>query len=164
VAAARAVAACGCADVRLKWPNDLLLAGAKFGGILVEITGELGERCHCVVGVGLNVNSPPVLSGGDPREVTCMADHATAHVQRNELAARLLSSLVEVLDGFNRAGFVPFRDEWEALHAYRDQPVRVLRGDDVFEGVARSVDDDGALCIEETSGRMRRITTGEVMA
>ena len=164
VAAARAVAQCGCEDVRLKWPNDLILAGAKFGGILVEIAGELGERCHCVVGVGLNVYSPPSLPDTDMRAVTCMVEHARGPVSRNQLAARLISVLVEVLDDFNRGGFAPLREEWEALHAYRDRSVRVVLDDDIIEGIARTVEDDGALLIEERSGRMRRVTTGDVMA
>lgn len=164
VAVARAVVPCGGVDVRLKWPNDLILAGAKFGGILVEIAGELGEQCHCVIGVGLNVYAAPKLPDSESRAVTCLQDHASLPVSRNQLAGRLLSCLVEVLEEFNRSGFGPFRAEWEALHAYRDQLVTVVLGNDIIKGVARSVGDDGALWIEEPTGRMRQITTGDVMA
>ncbi len=161
LAAARAVADCGCADVALKWPNDLMLGGAKFGGILVEIAGELGERCLCVVGVGLNVEMPARLAAQCARPVTSMAEHATSRVSRNALAAALISHLVDVLARFNEAGFEPLREAWIARHVHQDKGVHVQVGQTVVSGIARGVDADGALLVE-TPGGLKRITTGEV--
>src|SRR3546814_20407029 len=45
----------GVADVRLKWPNDLLADDRKLGGILIEHRGEAGGACRVVVGIGLNL-------------------------------------------------------------------------------------------------------------
>ncbi len=164
IAAARAAGRCGCPDVALKWPNDLMLGGAKCGGILVEIAGELGERCHAIVGVGINVTMPSALAASVGQPVAALADHAVGAVSRNQLAAALASALVEVLGDFNRDGFAPFVREWTTLHASQDAPVRVVLGEETITGTARGVADDGALLIETGAGAVRRITTGEVMS
>ncbi|KAA3631423.1 MAG: biotin--[acetyl-CoA-carboxylase] ligase [Proteobacteria bacterium] len=164
VAVARAVERVGCHGVSLKWPNDLLLRGAKFGGILVEITGELGGDCTCIVGVGANVTLPAALEARCAYPVTSISRHAEAPVSRNALVAAMITELVDALAVFDRHGFAPFREEWDLRHAHRDRTVRVAVGDRVVEGRARGVADDGALRLVEPSGKILRITTGEVMA
>lgn len=164
VAVARALEDCGCPGVGLKWPNDLLIGPAKLGGILVEIAGELGESCTCIVGVGLNVHLPPPLRSNCGRPATAIADHTRRPFSRNRGAAALISRLVETLDGFNRHGFAPYREEWEARHAQRGILVRVAAGDEVVSGTALGVSEDGALMVAQSDGAIRRVTTGEVMS
>src|SRR3546814_7105530 len=55
VACAKVIENHGIADVRLKWPNDLLVDDRKLGGILIEHRGEAGGACRVVVGIGLNL-------------------------------------------------------------------------------------------------------------
>src|SRR3546814_17979790 len=55
VACAKVIENHGVADVRLKWPNDLLVDDRKLGGILIEHRGEAGGACRVVVGIGLNL-------------------------------------------------------------------------------------------------------------
>jgi BirA family biotin operon repressor/biotin-[acetyl-CoA-carboxylase] ligase len=164
VAVARGLERCGCPDVALKWPNDLLLGGAKCGGILVEIAGELTAGCLCIVGVGVNVVMTEKLAAQCDRPATCVADHVAESPSRNRLAAALFSSIVEVLDMFNHSGFAPFRREWGLRDAYRGHRVKVKLGDRVVEGIARGVGEDGALHLQDERGQINRITTGEVMA
>ena len=74
LAVLEAVRALGIRDARLKWPNDVLAAGAKLAGILVESRGLDPARPHAVVGVGLNVLQrafPPELL--EERAVTSLA-------------------------------------------------------------------------------------------
>lgn len=164
IAAARAVEQLGCRGVALKWPNDLLLGGEKFGGILVEIAGELGESCTCIVGIGINVELPDSLAADCDWPATSLLRHVPGRVSRNTLAAALTSRLVEVLEIFNRQGFAPLRDEWDLRHAHRARNVRVAVGSEVVEGRAAGVAENGALLVERPSGELLRITTGEVMA
>lgn len=164
VAAARAVAAAGADGIGLKWPNDLVLGGAKCGGILVEIAGELGERCRCIVGVGLNLAMPEALAARCGQPVSALADHVTEPLSRNGLAATLVSQLVEALAVFNEEGFSAFREEWIARHVHQRKDVTVAVGDAILRGTAVGVEADGALLLAEEGGQVRRVTTGEVMA
>ena len=62
VAIARALGSVGFDQVQLKWPNDLLLGGHKLGGILIEVSGDYLGPSAAVIGVGLNMRLPRVLS------------------------------------------------------------------------------------------------------
>ncbi len=75
----------------LKWPNDVLLAGAKVAGVLVETRRE-AAALGVVVGVGLNVNAAPPPEAVD-RPATCLADHLAHPVERTEIARSLLVRL-----------------------------------------------------------------------
>ena len=55
VAVLRALECCGARDIQLKWPNDVLFANRKLGGILCELRAEAGGPAYVVIGIGLNV-------------------------------------------------------------------------------------------------------------
>ncbi len=164
LAVARTLRVAGVENCGLKWPNDIMVDGAKLGGILVEISGELGEGCNCVVGVGVNVRLPEVLEAACGRACTDVQRHVDVHVDRARLAAHLLASLVATLHDFNAGGFAPMRAEWESLHAYAGRRVRVSRPGADLEGEALGVDADGALRLRDGNDRVHRVTTGEVEA
>ncbi len=93
--------------VRLKWPNDLVTADGKLGGILIEMRAESGGPVHVVVGIGLNV----VLDDAARAAVKAtgnIADDIRAHrapvPDRNAIVAALLARLVPALEGFPRHG------------------------------------------------------------
>ncbi|GJL83441.1 MAG: bifunctional ligase/repressor BirA [marine bacterium B5-7] len=164
VAAARALEKAGVDGVELKWPNDLMLGGDKLGGVLIELSGELGEQCTCIIGVGLNLYLPERLAKACGQKVTSLDQHNEGTLQRNNLAALLVNSLVDILAEFDVGGFTPFRDEWQRRDLYRNCEVCISHGEKTLKGVARGVADDGALLVESDGSRIHRITTGEVMA
>src|SRR6185436_7737129 len=51
----RALESLGVPNAQLKWPNDVLVADRKLGGILIELRAESAGPAHAVVGIGLNV-------------------------------------------------------------------------------------------------------------
>jgi BirA family biotin operon repressor/biotin-[acetyl-CoA-carboxylase] ligase len=98
LAVCEAVQALGAHAARLKWPNDVLVAGAKLAGILVEARGLDPRRPHAVVGVGLNVRQrefPAELEG--ERAVTSLARLGLA-VTLDDAAAILLTRLAPRLE------------------------------------------------------------------
>jgi BirA family biotin operon repressor/biotin-[acetyl-CoA-carboxylase] ligase len=165
VAAARALAAHGIADVRLKWPNDLLIDDRKLGGILIEHRGEAGGSCRVVVGIGLNLS----MAANQADAVTqawinldeARARHGLPPVGRNAFASALLRELHDMLQTFAIDGFSSVAAEWSRFDATRDARVRILNGENVLEGIARGVDASGALLIDADDGR-HRIHAGEV--
>jgi len=165
VAVRRALARHGIADVTLKWPNDILHDGRKLGGILCELRAEVAGPAYVVVGIGLNVSlsdaaRQAIAATGLPP--TALADLGLPTLpSRSALAATLIGQLALSLAEFEQSGFAPFRDEWRAADALAARPVRLQHGDQVLDGVARGIDDDGALVLE-TSGRIERIVSGEV--
>jgi BirA family biotin operon repressor/biotin-[acetyl-CoA-carboxylase] ligase len=163
VALVRALRGLGARAVMLKWPNDLVLPAGKLGGILIEVEGDALGPSAAVIGIGLNVRLSPALRRRIDQPAIDLVDAgAAATTDRNDILGALLRELCVALAAFEQGGFHQFRDEWQAYHAHQDRPVVLLRPDGVREsGVARGVNDDGALLIEQGE-TMRICLAGDV--
>lgn len=162
VAVVRALTQLGAASLQLKWPNDLLAGGAKLGGILLEMAGDASGRCQVVLGVGLNVAMPRAAAAGIDQAWTDLAAVAgAAPPGRNALVASLLNELLPLAAGFADSGFAPWREPWQALDAYAGKPVILHSGEQRLAGIARGVDERGALQLETSAGT-RAIYGGEI--
>ena len=161
----RALRRHGADDIRLKWPNDMLLAGRKLGGILIELHAEFSGPAYVVVGVGLNHRLTP----GARRELQAAGVEAAdlhealgdALPGRNQIAAALVSEIGAVLVEFQDHGLKPFSREWREADALAATAARVSYGEHVYGGIARGIDEEGALLLE-TPHQLLRFTSGEV--
>lgn len=148
----------------LKWPNDLLVDGRKLAGILVE-AHAIGNTTALVVGVGLNVAST-ASSGGvgasASMERIALEDCGWSPVDRNVVAARIALALDDHLAVFATKGFGAFTRRWNAADAFCDRLVTL--GTDPgpsVNGIARGVDDRGALLLD-VDGDRRRVIAGDL--
>ena len=167
VAVLRALRALGVPAVELKWPNDILTAGAKLGGILVE-TRMQGGRVLAVIGCGLNWNAAPkgwhVAPRGLPLRLAAasLADCLHPPPSRNAGAAAIARELLAAIGEFEREGLAAFRGEWEAAHAHAGRRVRVrLAGGRVLTGTAVGLEPDGSLKLRTRRG-LRAVQSGTV--
>ncbi len=164
VSVLRALEAQGVTDVRLKWPNDVLIGDRKLGGILIELRAEAGGPACVVVGIGLNV-----ALGGDLLEKIAatglqavdLASVARASVSRNALAASLVDCCVRGLLQFEQEGLRPFIEEWQHADALHGRQLSVQSGDEMVRGLARGIDLSGALLVETPQG-LKKFYSGEV--
>ena len=163
VALARALEAEGFHGVALKWPNDLVYANRKLGGILIELSGDALGPSLAVIGVGLNVRLPASARRDISQAVTDLTSIArTREVDRNVLLAGIAAELTKLLERYAREGFAPFMAEWQRRHALHRKPVRVVLPDgSSARGEVVGVDADGALVLDDGRHR-RRFVTGEV--
>jgi BirA family biotin operon repressor/biotin-[acetyl-CoA-carboxylase] ligase len=163
VAVSRALVRAGANGVVLKWPNDIWFRDRKIGGVLIETRAGQGGLTHVVIGIGLNVNLPEaarreIEAGGV--SVTAVADACEQPPSRNFIAGAILDELLSMLAEYERSGFGAFRDAWIGLDALRGRRAQVMVGDQATVGIARGVDEDGALLLE-TSGRLQHFYSGE---
>jgi BirA family biotin operon repressor/biotin-[acetyl-CoA-carboxylase] ligase len=162
VAVARALSSAGVADVQLKWPNDLLHAGRKLGGILIELHAGAPESSAAVIGIGLNVRLHATVRDAITQAVTDIASLSKQVPQRNRLLAATLTELALVLEQFAGHGFAALRQEWMARHAHQGKPVTLSSADgSTVAGRAAGVAEDGALLVETARG-LERFVSGEV--
>lgn len=162
----------------LKWPNDLLLEGRKLAGVLTELGFDTGtgsmQTAHpggtglawVVVGVGLNVNVD-FSSQANRRTWPGLTETAISlamaqgrPVSRLHLLQSYLFNVETRYDRL-RAGRSPYQ-EWAARLATLGQYVVVTAPDGVYQGIADSVDETGALLLRQVDGQMRHILTGDV--
>lgn len=165
VACARALQEVGLDAVRLKWPNDLHVDGRKLGGILIEHRAEAGGPCRVIIGIGINV----AMTGAQAQAVSqpwiglheALAAHGQPSVTRRAFAAALLKQLTQAVKTFEQSGFDAFAAEWSALDLTRDREVTVQGQTSAYNGIARGVDEQGALRVE-TMGQFQTVHSGEV--
>lgn len=162
VAVADAIAGCCVAPIELKWPNDLLHDGRKLGGILVEMSGDAEGPCRVVVGVGLNVVMPQSSVADVDQPFTDLAiASGGAPPGRNVVAASLINHCIQLLDTFAIDGFSTWRERWLERDAFANREVVLRSGPTRIAGLARGVDDRGALLLETTTG-LRSVAGGEM--
>ncbi|HKT72038.1 MAG TPA: biotin--[acetyl-CoA-carboxylase] ligase [Steroidobacteraceae bacterium] len=164
VCALRALARLGLANVRLKWPNDLLVEDRKLAGVLIELRAESGGPACVVIGVGVNV------ALGDPSldriartgvQATDLVSAGLARPDRNAIAAELIAAFLRGLADFETVGSKSFMEEWRSADALRGRPVTVQGPDGAARGIARGIDLHGALLVETPEG-LRRFISGDV--
>ncbi len=139
--------------VTLKWPNDVLVDGAKTAGILIEQEAEAA-----VIGIGLNLAHCPADT---PYPATTLA---AAGAETGVAAARacLLDRLAAALVRWRGEGFAPIRSAWLARAHPLGAALSVRLPEGAITGRFAGLDPGGALLIETVDGP-RRITSGEVL-
>ncbi len=149
--------------ITLKWPNDVLLCGAKAAGVLLEAgSGAEGWCDWLVVGTGVNVASCP--AGGDVAyPATCLAREGFADLS----VERLLEAYLDALDGWLRRwradGLAPVRAAWLARAHGLGGPVTLRLDRHELHGRFAGLTESGALLLDEGKGRRRReIAAGDV--
>lgn len=150
----------GAQDVRVKWPNDLYLQDRKLAGILVELTGKTGDAAQIVMGAGINL----AMRGAEAAQINqgwINLQEAGIAIDRNDLAARLINSLREALPLFERDGLAPFTERWKALDNFFNRPVKLLIGEREIHGIARGIDKQGGLLLEQ-DGEVKSWVGGEI--
>ncbi len=144
---------------QLKWPNDVLIDGAKTVGILVE-TSIVGRDVVAFVGIGINLTVAPELPG---RAVTRLADHTAATPAPSAVLERLAPAMQNWLAIWDRGRhFSAIRAAWLERSLPAGAPISVNAGDGPVQGTFEGLDMDGALLLCDLFGRRRRFSWGDV--
>lgn len=153
----------GLSGLALKWPNDLLLDGAKLAGILLEAQFLPGEPRRLAVAVGMGVNLA-FAPEGLPYPATSLAA-AGRPIAIPDLLAELSPRFSTYLANFRRDdGFEAVRDEWLARAHGLGRPVRVHLNGETLDGAFDGLDAEGRLRLSlagATKG-VRLIDAGDV--
>ncbi len=160
VAVADALASAGLPDIRLKWPNDLIVNNRKLGGILVEsING--GRTAVC--GIGINVALPDIgsLSFRKALRPIDLASVCDELPDRNTLAGDIASQLIGAAERFASDGFAPFAEAWSRYDWLRGREVFVSGIKPAVMGVANGIGENGELILSD-GGVDFRVVSGSV--
>jgi len=160
---------------RLKWPNDVLLDGAKVAGLLLESAADPQGMTWVLVGMGVNVVDAP-----DPQATlyptTALCHHWRAPIATEILGDRggdpalepaivleaVLGRLAARVGQWRRDGFDPIRVAWLRHGHGVAEPVRVRAGDQSITGVFVGLATDGALVLNDSEGVNHTVRAGDV--
>jgi BirA family biotin operon repressor/biotin-[acetyl-CoA-carboxylase] ligase len=153
----------GAARVAIKWPNDVILDGAKVAGILIESRGAGVAKDRLTIGIGINVNnswrSAPRDAGPDG---IALCDATFRNHDLQSILLRVLNALNLRLQQLaaNDAGLPA---AWSQLCWLTEQQVEVQNNREWIDGVCLGIAEDGALLVENVYGT-HRIISGSVRA
>jgi BirA family transcriptional regulator, biotin operon repressor / biotin---[acetyl-CoA-carboxylase] ligase len=143
-------------EVRVKWPNDVLVDGGKVAGILPESAiGQRGEVEHVVLGIGVNVGFAPQLP-----DLRYPAAALGGSVE--EALEKLTASLAARIVQWRHEGFATTRAAWLAKAGPLGLEVDVKLGEELVRGRFAGMDREGALLLDTPAGP-RKIVAGELL-
>jgi BirA family transcriptional regulator, biotin operon repressor / biotin---[acetyl-CoA-carboxylase] ligase len=143
----------------LKWPNDVLLRGAKLSGILLEAENVAEGRMAVVTGIGVNIVGAPQ---DVPYAAIALADAGYA-LSARQLFARLSDCWVEARRLWDDGRGMPeLRTKWLSYAAGIGGPVTIQLGGRTVTGIFETIDDGGQLIVATADGRRTAIASGEV--
>jgi BirA family biotin operon repressor/biotin-[acetyl-CoA-carboxylase] ligase len=147
------------AVVALKWPNDLMLGGAKAAGILAEAHADNGGGIAWLcLGIGVNLAHAPAVPG---RATACLAGFGIAPPDPAAFAERLLAAFDRRRAERAAEGFAPIRAAWLARGPAPGTHLAIRRAGRDTAGAFAGLAEDGSLLLA-TGGQVRAVASGEV--
>lgn len=144
-----------------KWPNDVLVNGAKIAGILAESAAGAGQYVDwAIMGVGVNVAHYPAQTD---YAATSLRE-AGSDIAVEALLPMLANRMLNWRDRWRAGGFAPVKQAWLTRAVGLGAPLAVKVATAIFEGHFAGVDDGGALVLRTGDGRLRTIAAGDVQS
>ena len=150
-------------SAKVKWPNDILVNGAKIAGLLNEMNAETEQIHFVILGIGINLN---MIEEQFPEELKYPVTSAFLETGKSVNRLIFLKELLQCLDRyyseFLLEGFVPIRRRWEKLCNMMNMQVEVDLGNGILCGTVVGLDTEGALRVQLDNGKVERILAGDV--
>lgn len=151
--------AAAASELRLKWPNDVLLAGAKVAGILVEASTFAAERV-AVIGVGVNLLHAPELPG---RATATLAGHTDQSLDARRVGMLVGDHIEQAIALWDDGrGFAAIRAAWHSASLPTGTRLSVNTGSGLATGAFAGLDDSGALLLDTGDGARQSFSFGDV--
>lgn len=154
----QSLSAIGAQSLSLKWPNDVLMKGAKISGILIEGTRLADGAFACVIGTGINLVDHP---SDTPYPATDLANEGLV-MSVDEFLPHYLNAWRDKLSEFDKGlGFPRIRAEWLSHAKGLGELIQVRGNDEARAGIFSGLDEDGRLLLEE-DGKVSPVVAGDV--
>jgi BirA family transcriptional regulator, biotin operon repressor / biotin---[acetyl-CoA-carboxylase] ligase len=159
-AADMAVDFASAAEIRVKWPNDVLANGTKLAGILLESASVGGEApAWLAIGIGINLASHP---DGTEFPATSLKALGVGVPSPDDALLHLAAHFARWYETWRGEGFAAIQTAWLARAAGLGTRIRARLATEESSGVFEGIDDTGALLLRESAGTVRTISAGEV--
>jgi BirA family biotin operon repressor/biotin-[acetyl-CoA-carboxylase] ligase len=163
IAVCRAITSCCGLQPTVKWPNDVLLNGAKVAGLLNEMSSETDQVHYVVLGIGVNLNMRQDQFPANLRyPATSLAIVAGQPVSRLEFTRTLLLEIDALYQTYLEQGSEPILEAWTKLCPMTGQAVHVDCNERQIEGIMTGLAEDGALLVRTATGKIENIYAGDV--
>ncbi len=163
VACASAIQRLSPVPVSIKWPNDLMVADKKIGGILTEMKADADKINYAVIGIGINVNLDSSDMPDNIREAATSVMLQTGLQQsRTEYALEIIKSMDYWYTILLESGKRPIIESWQRLSSTTGRTVTVTTGEVKLTGLAEGIDTEGLLILRLGDNSIMKISSGDV--
>jgi BirA family biotin operon repressor/biotin-[acetyl-CoA-carboxylase] ligase len=150
-------------NIKLKWPNDLVIGHKKLGGILCEV-GQSRDSWGVITGIGININMPDSLLKTIDRPATSLLVETGTSQALDPLIEKLAEGFRNHIQLFLKEGFEPFYNALNARMVHRmNEPLQFSDFTQKQEGVYKGLNRDGSLNLLLPDGSLKICTTGELL-
>ncbi|MCL5774345.1 MAG: biotin--[acetyl-CoA-carboxylase] ligase [Firmicutes bacterium] len=156
VAAAKAIKKACDMEVKLRWPNDLILNGKKCGGILVESRLSGTKPKFFIAGMGINVN---IEKKNFPSQLKSAATSLLIESRKRISRTSLLEEIIKELFASLKKQSNEVIKEAKEFSEIMGKKVKITSGREIIEGVAENLSSSGSIIIKTESGDMKEILT-----
>lgn len=150
-------------QVKIKWPNDLMVSDKKLGGILTEIKSDPDRIIFAVIGIGINVN---IRLNAFPSEIQSVATSIRRELgkaqSRTFLIAEILKEIERWYEVLISAGKKTLLEEWKQCSSTLGKKVKVIIGKETLSGTAENIDAGGMLMLRLPSGILKKVSSGDL--
>lgn len=160
--AAEGIMDCTDAEVRIKWPNDLIVGGKKLVGILTEMSTQIDYINHVTIGVGINVNIKEF-----PEEIketaTSLCLETGKTIKRAPVIAAVMRHFEEDYKVFMQTEDMSgLMEKYSRLLINKDREVLILGRESQYTARAEGISSNGELIVRKEDGTIENIRAGEV--
>jgi len=149
-------------EAGIKWPNDIYVNNRKICGVLTEFSANQDRVNWAVVGIGINVNFDPSL---DP-EIGAIATSIKKETGKNQNRVLLLQNILETIEHyysrFLSGDAATIKEEWLSHSIILGKPVTIASDHHQEEGIAETIDENGALILRTPQGERKKIVYGDL--
>ncbi len=142
-------------DLKLKWPNDVLVDGLKMSGILLETNIIDNKLDSLIVGIGVNIFNKPDLAA-------CLNDVSQEPVYVNKVRDQILHEFNVFYTLWQVKGFEAIQKFWEERAYGIGQEMTARLPKEKFKGTFKGITNEGCLILNESNGNERIITAADV--
>ncbi|MBD3191799.1 MAG: biotin--[acetyl-CoA-carboxylase] ligase [Candidatus Heimdallarchaeota archaeon] len=152
-------------NFKLKWPNDLILAGKKVGGILTDLHSKGDFLQHLVLGIGINVNNE---ISSFPLEIRNQAISIKDLLEKKpvsliEIRENVLNAIDIVLESFQKQPIRNLASLWNRRSLTFNQPVNFLFNNKIFRGIEKGITPIGELKLK-IDDKIKSFSTGRIIS
>ena len=146
-------------DIKLKWPNDVLVDNKKLAGILLESV-SLQDKNYVIIGIGINIDKAPDIN----RQAICMKDLGFDFKNPNDFLNILMTKFEKLYSQWKSDNnFIKTRKDW-MRHAYNLNKVIIVDdGLRRISGVFKEIDFDGSMRLQLPCGQYCNVAFGEAL-
>ncbi len=147
------------AAVTLKWPNDVLIDGAKASGILLESAMQNNKLGWLAIGLGLNLTTHPDDTPYPATNILAVKGAAPSHLEALEVLAAAFDTLYR---HWQINGFATVLNAWRMVAHGLGQPMTARLEQTEITGTFLDIDEKGALLLQDETGAHHKIDAGDV--